>query len=172
MIRYLIKLCIIILGGLPLYLLIRRPWKRDSGKERALGAFVLFMCSLLVLTLEGEYADPVSMVKSAAERIATGEKINLMPFANIRYFFTHFKWEDFLINIVGNIVMFIPWGFGLVYLWPGNRRGWIAALYSLALPVFIESCQLFIGRTVDVDDLILNFTGGCLGAGIYKLLKK
>ena len=45
-------------------------------------------------------------------------------------------------------------------------------MYSLALPVFIESCQLFIGRNVDVDDLILNFTGGCLGAGIYRLLKR
>ena len=63
-------------------------------------------------------------------------------------------------------------GFGLVYLWPKNRRIWIVAMYSLALPVFIESCQLFIGRNVDVDDLILNFTGGCLGAGIYRLLKR
>ncbi|MDE6169099.1 MAG: VanZ family protein, partial [Acetatifactor sp.] len=162
----------IILGGLPLYLLIRRPWKRRSGREWGLGAFVLFMCALLILTLEGEYGAPASMVKAAAERIATGEKINLTPFANICYFFVHFKWEDFLINIVGNIVMFIPWGFGLVYLWPKNRRIWIVAMYSLALPVFIESCQLFIGRNVDVDDLILNFTGGCLGAGIYRLLKR
>lgn len=56
MIRYLVKLCITILGGLPLYLLARRPWKRRSGREWGLGAFVLFMCALLILTLEGEHA--------------------------------------------------------------------------------------------------------------------
>ncbi len=40
-------------------------------------------------------------------------------------------------------------------------------LFSVALPVLIEFSQLFIGRSVDVDDLILNFAGGCLGAGVY-----
>lgn len=64
------------------------------------------------------------------------------------------------------------WGFGLPLLWKRHQRVGAVVLCSLLLPVFIETSQLFIGRQVDVDDLILNFLGGCLGAGIYAALKK
>ena len=43
---------------------------------------------------------------------------------------------------------------------------------ALLLPIFIEACQLFIGRSVDVDDVILNFAGGCIGAALYFVLRK
>ena len=61
----------------------------------------------------------------------------------------------------------MPWGFGLTLLWKRKQKILSIALHSLALPVFIETCQLFIGRSVDVDDVILNFVGGCLGAALY-----
>ena len=68
--------------------------------------------------------------------------------------------------------MFMPWGFGLMLLWKKNRKPWIIMLYSLGLTVLIETVQLFIGRSVDVDDLILNFTGSCLGAGMCFVIRK
>ena len=37
----------------------------------------------------------------------------------------------------------------------------------LGLTCLIEFTQLFIGRTVDVDDLILNFVGSMCGAGLW-----
>ncbi len=79
--------------------------------------------------------------------------------------------DAFMVNIVGNVVMFMPWGFGIVLLWESRRKAlWIGA-YSLLLPLFIETSQLFIGRSVDVDDLILNFMGSILGAGGFFLLR-
>lgn len=171
MIRYLLQFVIIILIIFPFYLMIRKPWKRDRTRETALAVFVLFMAGLLALALRGEYRMPSRMLAAARDRIATGAGINFVPFRSIQAYFIHYGIDGFLVNFVGNIVMFMPWGFGLTLLWKKNQRLWIVALYSLGLTVMIESVQLFIGRSVDVDDLILNFAGSLLGAGVCHILR-
>lgn len=172
MVHYIVKFCLIILIILPLYLLLRKPWKRNAARELALAFFVLFTLGLLTLALEGSYQNPVLMAKDAALRLKDGTRINLIPFHSIRRFFIRFHLNTFLINIVGNIVMFIPWGFGLPLLWKKRQSLFSAVLFSALLPVFIETTQLFIGRSVDIDDLILNFTGSMIGAGLYFLVRK
>lgn len=172
MFRYILKLLIIMLIVLPVYLLIRRPWRERSARVWAETAFVVFMVGLLTLTFQGEYQSPAAMAESAARRIKSGEGVNLVPFRTIAAFFVHCSADIFLVNIVGNIVMFMPWGFGLTLLWKRKQKILSIALHSLALPVFIETCQLFIGRSVDVDDVILNFVGGCLGAALYFGVKR
>ena len=172
MVSYIIRFGAVILAVLPVWLLIRRPWKRKVPREWALGAFVLFAAALLALALEGEYGAPTQMADSAVLRIRTGEGVNLVPFRTILRFIRHFDADLFGVNIVGNIVMFIPWGFGLVLLWKKNRKIWVILALSLSLTLLIETCQLFIGRSVDVDDLILNFAGGCAGAALCAGLKR
>lgn len=145
------------LVALPFYLLIRKPWMTWSKREAALAVFVLFMIGLLMLTIgiPGQsYA------------------INLVPFRTIISYFRYYGASLFLVNFVGNIVMFMPWGFGLVLLWKRKQRLWSIIFHALALTVFIETAQLFVGRSVDVDDVILNFLGSCMGAGLYFLLRK
>ena len=66
----------------------------------------------------------------------------------------------------------MPWGFGNVLLWKRRRNVWAVICCSSLLPLLIEVSQLFIERSVDVDDFILNFTGSCLGAVLFFLLKK
>ena len=169
---YLLKFGVIILILLPIYLLARRPWERWSKREAAIAVFVLFIAALLVLALEGKYASPAEMVARARERLESGEGINLVPFRSIASYFRHYGPDLFLVNFWGNIVMFMPWGFGLVLLWKRNQRVWVVMVYSLAFTLFIEISQLFIERSVDVDDLILNFAGSCLGAVLYFVLRK
>lgn len=172
MVSYILRFGAVILAVLPVWLLVRRPWKRKLPREWALGAFVLFAAALLTLALEGEYGTPSQMADRAVSRIRTGKGVNLVPFRTILRFIRHFDADLFGVNIVGNIVMFIPWGFGLALLWKKNRNPGIILAFSLGLTLFIETCQLFIGRSVDVDDLILNFAGSCLGAVLYFLLKR
>lgn len=87
-----------------------------------------------------------------------------MPFRTISSFAKRAFFRDFfMVNIVGNIIMFVPWGFGLVLLWKKNRIVPRILLWSAALPLFIETWQLFAGRSVDVDDFILNFAGSAIG---------
>lgn len=172
MISYIFKLIGIIIVMLPFYLIFRKPWKRNPERELVLGAFVLFMFALLSLTLEGHYRSPSLMIQDAGLRLSTGSRINLIPFHSIKRFFTRFQFNSFIVNIVGNIVMFVPWGFGLPLLWKKRQSILSAVLFSALLPLFIESAQLFIQRSVDVDDLILNFSGGMLGAALYFLIRK
>lgn len=172
MIKYLLQFIVIILIILPLYLVLRKPWRREHRREIILAVFLLFMIGLLVLALQGKYQMPTRMLADARDRLATGVGINLVPFRSIQAYFMHYSIDMFLVNFVGNIVMFMPWGFGLTLLWKKIRKPWLAALYSLGLTVFIEAVQLFIGRSVDVDDLILNFAGSCLGAGVCYILRK
>ncbi len=172
MIYYIKRLLIIIILILPFYLLIRRPVRRGGKREIALAAFFLFMAGLLVLTLEGTYSSPADMFLNASRRIRTGEMINPIPFQTIRVCIENFEWDKFLINIVGNIVMFLPWGFGLALLWKKNQSLKRSMFFSFLLPAFIESFQLFINRHVDVDDLILNFLGGVTGAVLYFAMRK
>lgn len=172
MVNYVFKFMIIAVVMTPFYLLLRRPFKRSGKREAALAVFVLFTMALLVLAFEGDYSRPSVMVRNAGQRIRSGERINLIPFRTIGTFFRHFIPDVFLVNIVGNILMFMPWGFGLVLLWKRNQSIGRILLLCFLITVLIETVQLFIGRSVDVDDLILNFFGGCMGAVLCMGLKK
>lgn len=170
---YIRQMCVVILLALPFYLLIRKPWRSWSKREAALAVFILFMIGLCMLTLGVPWQKPDAMLSRAMDRIRTGEGINLVPFRSIGSYFQHYGYgELFLVNFLGNIVMFMPWGFGLVLLWKRKQHVRSVLLHALGLTVIIEFGQLFIGRSVDVDDLILNFLGSCLGAGLYFLLKR
>ena len=60
--------------------------------------------------------------------------------------------------LVANVILFMPFGLFSALLWRGF--GWKRALLTgVCITLFIESCQLFIGRTFDIDDLMLNTLG-------------
>jgi len=171
MLAYIARLITIIAIGAPIYILLRRPWQRRMKREIMLMLFWLFNASLLILALEGEYSAPQDMLRRTMGRIAAGDGINIIPLHTIAGFFTAFDADRFLVNIVGNIIMFVPWGFGLVLLWESNRRPIRITGLSFAITAFIEFFQLFIGRLVDIDDMILNLFGSMLGALIWYLAR-
>ena len=170
--HYILDMLKIMALAAPVYLLLRRPWRCWSRREPVLALFVLFMTALLYLALEGQWDIPSRMLERARQRLELGEQINLIPLYTISTFYRYMSHGDFLVNIIGNLVMFMPWGFGLVLLWRKNRRFWRLLLWALGLTLLIESVQLLIGRHVDVDDLLLNFIGAMAGAGLWVLLQK
>lgn len=75
-----------------------------------------------------------------------------------------FTWWVVAINIIGNILIFVPIGFLVSVLTPHRHKGWLALAIGLAISLTIEIVQLsFIIRVFDVDDLILNSFGAWLG---------
>lgn len=189
---YIFDLIRMMLTGVPVYLTfrylqIRRRVKRLSARsgvevklvfnrirEVSLGVFAVFMIALLVFVWQGEYGSIPSMLRLAQERLRTREGINLVPFRTIRNYYRVFgiHGDLFWINIVGNILMFTPWGFFLMFLWKRNRNLLRLIYFSAMLPILIECSQLFINRQVDADDFILNFAGGVLGGTLYFLLSR
>lgn len=124
------------------------------------------------MTFDGEYDMPAVMIKNAVSRIQSGTGINIIPFKTIKDFFRHYETDAFCVNIISNIVIFIPWGFFLPLLKKKNQKIIYLLFLLIAITVFIEFFQLFIKRNTDIDDIILNFAGGCIGAIIYFITAK
>ena len=77
------------------------------------------------------------------------------------------------INIIGNVLIFVPIGFLVSVLTPHRHKGWLALMIGLAISLSIEIVQLsFVIRVFDVDDLILNSCGAWLGFITYLILSK
>ena len=74
-------------------------------------------------------------------------------------------------NIVGNIIMFVPFGFFTSYYLKLERKSFIFFL-SIIISVVIELIQLKIGRAFDIDDILLNIIGSMLGYFLYRLIDK
>ena len=65
--------------------------------------------------------------------------------------------------LIGNIAMFVPFGFFLPLITELKSRKRIV-LAAIIVPICFEVAQLFFGRSFDVDDLICNFIGIIIGA--------
>ena len=76
-----------------------------------------------------------------------------------------------VIDLVGNVVVFIPFGLGLAGVlhrncWQNTLIGVMSGGFILSLT--IETLQLTIpSRASDVDDLIFNTLGATIGVSIY-----
>ena len=73
--------------------------------------------------------------------------------------------------LIGNIAMFVPFGFFLPLITELKSRKRIV-LAAIIVPICFEVAQLFFGRSVDVDDLICNFIGIIIGAMVAYLILK
>ena len=163
----LICLCV-----LPVWGIVRKPWKRPWRRECMLGLFVAYIAALLVMALEGAWTAPADMLTAELDRIASQEGIYLTPLSTIGKQIRDLPSDESLTQLLGNTVLFAPWGFFLPMLWKKFRRLLPVAGMCLGLTCFIEFTQLFIGRTVDVDDLILNFLGSMGGAGLWWIIRR
>ncbi|MGO4270461.1 VanZ family protein [Paenibacillus sp. TAF58] len=79
-----------------------------------------------------------------------------------------------VINLVGNILAFMPYGIFIVVLRKSKMISLIGVfIQSLGLSLLLECLQVFFSiGNFDVDDLILNSFGGLLGYGIFRLYGK
>lgn len=75
----------------------------------------------------------------------------------------------FLKNVIGNMIMFMPYGFFISYFLKEEKKNTIIYL-SIIVSLTIEVTQLIIGRVFDVDDIMLNILGGLVGYYIYKFI--
>lgn len=69
-----------------------------------------------------------------------------------------------------NILMVMPLGFLLPYIWKNFRNIGRVALAGFLLSAFIEFSQLFTNRLADIDDLIMNTIGAVLGYLVWKAI--
>lgn len=99
-------------------------------------------------------------------------RYNLELFAEIRRFIKYrnlLSVESFLVNLVGNLVGFMPFGFFIPML-SKKKKFFQVLLLSFQFTLTIEMIQLFTKVGIfDVDDLFLNTVGGVLGYICYRI---
>ena len=99
--------------------------------------------------------------------------MNLVPIKTIWAYFsnatTSFERVRAVINIIGNVCLFIPIGFlfPIVSKKVSLKR---FSIFILILILAIEVVQFYVGRSADVDDMILNSCGALLGYMIFNLI--
>lgn len=107
------------------------------------------------------------------------DQINLSPFHTINIYLRSLfhgsltQKRQALINLVGNVIMFVPFGYLLPELYQSFRPFFRFFSTCLVLICLVEILQLMtLLGVLDIDDLILNMLGFSLGYGIYKILPK
>lgn len=96
-------------------------------------------------------------------------RINWTPLVHILEYDTR---RELLLNIIGNVGLFLPSGIVLPLLYRKLDRFWKVAAAGAGMSLCIELLQLpFAGRATDVDDLILNTLGCMIGYGLFALVR-
>ena len=106
--------------------------------------------------------------------------MNLIPFHTISNYWKVVKRMEYtslfyhcVINLGGNIFLFIPIGYFLPRLWPGLRNFFAFLLTCVLSITLVELLQLVTLRgSLDIDDLILNLSGMLLGYLFFIIFKK
>lgn len=150
--------------------------KINIRHEMGLGLFWIYIFVLLSQTIlplwQCGFCDGKFYIQIT--RYANGS-VNLIPFKTIAaYLHTENAIQDWsaisALNLLANIGLFVPIGllFPIAYC---NRLGTVL-LVGGSLSVFIEIVQLTIGRSSDIDDVLLNVLGTFIGLILYRILKK
>ena len=93
-----------------------------------------------------------------------GSGINNIPFKEIMRY--EFGSKMFIYNVLGNILIFVPFGYFIPrYVKPKKILPIIVD--ALITSVTVETVQLKIGRSFDIDDIILNIAGAIIGYFVY-----
>ncbi|MFD2618476.1 VanZ family protein [Terrilactibacillus laevilacticus] len=102
-----------------------------------------------------------------------GKSVNLILFNSIHFMFDTGNVVLILKNVVGNIGLFVPFGFMVPFLYHKLRTLYMCLFLSIFFSSSIEICQyLFAERIFDVDDIALNTIGACIGWFLYYLSVK
>ncbi|MCM3783378.1 VanZ family protein [Neobacillus mesonae] len=98
---------------------------------------------------------------------------NIVPLHTISEYVLNVTYDnllDTLINLAGNIGVFIPLGCLIPAAFPKHLKFTNFLIMFAGLIIVLEICQmLFRVGTGDIDDLLLNVIGGAMGYGLYHL---
>lgn len=129
--------------------------------------FIAYLILLFYLLFFSEKMGRTDVVKEY--------RYNLVLFREIKRFYSVIDTQPklFWLNIPGNVLAFMPFGFLIPRLREKRTNVFLAGLFSLELSFLVELLQLiFKLGCFDVDDLLLNTIGGVLGYLLYLVFRR
>ena len=184
---YLSNMLTYIIVALPIYLICRLIFIKKTKKqvkvfsEILLTIFILYIIGLASQTIVpywnmGIYSDTGKFYFNIRLTNSISE-INLIPFKTLyEYLFVNntsvSDWSSVsILNIFANTLLFLPLGLLTPLLWEKYDSFYKILTLGLISTCLIEFIQIFIGRSTDIDDVILNTIGIIIGYTIFKLFK-
>ena len=153
-----IIICVLIISSLRIVDLVKNKKEFILYKEALMLLFLIYiLCLFQIVTFED-----TTLLGSESD-------YNLVPFKEIMRY--HWGSRLFIKNVIGNFIMFLPFGFFISYFIKAKKIYLVFCLVLFA-SLCIEVTQYSIGRVFDVDDILLNVLGGVSGYFIYKILNK
>ena len=165
-----------IVGGMILtaFLIIAFLKKYRLSNKILIGAWIIYHTLVVAVTFFPLILDSTLILPSPVE---------LTPLHTTWLFISSWwrgliSWEYMAMQIFGNILMTVPFGIMMPFLYKDKIKTFYISV-ALLFPLLIEWFQLLLGiltrtmyRTFDVDDILLNFLGVIIGYGIYCLIPK
>ena len=143
---------------------LKKIKKKNFKREFIINIFFLYFLILINLTI-----CKMSMLQIDLDN---NFYINYVPLIEtIRMFNNNFMGiGNALYNVIGNILLFIPFGFLIPLLFNKKNKFFIITLYGFLTSVLIEIIQLFTSfNTTDIDDIIFNTLGAVIGYFIFNI---
>ncbi len=131
---------------------------------------ILFVAYLILLFYLLFFSEKMGRTDAVEEY-----RYNLVLFREIKRFYSVIDTQPklFWLNIPGNVLAFMPFGFLIPRLREKRTNVFLAGLFSLELSFLVELLQLiFKLGCFDVDDLLLNTVGGILGYLLYLVFRR
>lgn len=146
---------------LPVYFTLRKR----VALSRQIAYFLLGACILVIL--EATVLDSLILrIMDGGGILAQRRALNVVPF--------HFLTETWSMSdqkkytqTLANIIMFVPPGFFFPLAVKSVRKVRKTTVFLMFFSFSIEFVQYLIGRSADIDDLMLNTLGGIIGYLIF-----
>lgn len=180
MLRYIIVFSPVILIIRFLYL------KKSRRKVNFKNEIIILLFCMYIIGLASQTILPnitIGIVSETGEMIFevnwrnSISQVNFIPFRTLsdQLLFNNTNTYDLkisLLNISANLFLFSPIGFFVPFLW--NKFNSIKCIFfiGLSLTTCIECIQYLIGRSTDIDDIILNVSGIMIGYIVFKISKR
>ena len=130
--------------------------------------------NFVVVKFNGNIYHTMNTIQMNIMRRAQGDlNYNLVPFQTIETYLSDLGFGVAFVNILGNIIPFIPMGFLIPIAFRSQRKIIQTMFTCLLLIVSIEFIQFYsyLG-SFDIDDIILNIFSCLLGFLLFKVCKR
>ena len=150
--KHLISGCIPELAMVAIYFILLHLIGKKQTKGHIITSFVFCFYLLGLLTTTG-----------ICIRACFSPRVSYIPFVDM---------IRGPVDTVLNIILFIPMGFFLPLLYKNFDNIGKVVLAGFLISLFVEIVQLFGYGATDINDLITNTIGTCVGFGIFRLFCK
>lgn len=162
----LIGMLILAVFYLPFYFLLRKK----VPLLRQIAYFIFVVCVLVILT-PTVFTTIFNNLMGGGGIAAERRFLNIIPFSFITESWSMSATKKFTQELA-NVIMFMPQGFIFPIAFKKGRRLWKTAICMMSFSFLIEFVQYFIGRSADIDDIILNTFGGVLGYLVFYIFSR